>query len=115
MNRNALILATLIGTVLQLAMVVSGHFVPAVKGAFMWGGLSLSLVAGLIYGVRARGSWAWTLVGGLIAGAVCAFIGIFVSWLLKDVPTFVLAMGTVSSGITGLIGGAVGKVFARKV
>ncbi len=31
MNRNALIRATLIGTVLQLAMVIAGHYVPFVR------------------------------------------------------------------------------------
>src|ERR1700744_2628306 len=114
MNRNALISATLIGTVLQVAMVVAGHYVPAVRTAYMWGGLGLSLIAGLIYAIRARGGWTWALVGGLIAGGVSAVIGILVSYLCKDVPLSLVALGGGSSAVTGVIGGAIGKVLAKK-
>ena len=51
-------------------MVVAGHYIPAVRTAYMWGGLGLSLIAGLIYAIRARGGWTWALLGGLIAGGV---------------------------------------------
>jgi hypothetical protein len=114
MNRNALLTATLIGTVAQVAMVVIGHYVPAVRGAYMWGGLGLSLLAGLIYAWRAKGGWVGALVGGLIAGAVCALIGIGVSYLMKDVPMSLIALGTASSAVTGLIGGAVGKLIPAR-
>ncbi len=114
MNRNALLTATLIGTVLQVAMVAIGHYVPPVRLAYMWGGLGLSMIAGLIYAVRARGSWTWALVGGLIAGGVSAVIGILVSYLFKDVPLSLVALGGGSSAVTGVIGGAIGKVLARK-
>jgi hypothetical protein len=111
MNRSALIRATLIGTVLQLAMIIAGHFIPFVKdNVFMWGGMALSLVAGLMYAFGARSKLSDSLLGGAIAGAVCALIGIAVSVLLGDTPPFVLAAGTLMSAITGLIGGGIGKV-----
>jgi hypothetical protein len=113
MNRNALIFATVIGTVAQVAMVAVGHFVPAVRGAYMWGGLGLSLVAGLLYAWKARGAWGGALIGGLVAGGVCAVIGIAVSYLLKDVPMSLIALGGGSSAVTGLIGGAIGKLMTR--
>lgn len=114
MNRSALIRATLIGTVLQLLMVISGHFVPAIAGLFAVVGMLISLVAGLLYARAAKGSWGDSVIGGLIAGGVCAFLGILVSYLLKDVPVDILWMGTLGSAIAGLVGGVIGKlVFAR--
>jgi hypothetical protein len=53
------------------------------------------------------------VVGGLVAGAVCALIGIFVSYVLGDVPASLLALGTVSSAVTGAFGGWVGRLFFR--
>jgi hypothetical protein len=114
MNRNALIRPTLIGTVLQLLMVVSGHFVPAIAAQFAIVGMLISLVAGVLYVRAARGGWGDSLIGGLIAGGLCAFLGILVSYLLKDVTVDILWMGTAGSAVAGLVGGAIGKlVFAR--
>lgn len=48
-------------------------------------------------------------VGGAIAGAACALIGIAVSYLLGDVAVTVLVLGTVSSAVTGAIGGWSGR------
>ena len=49
-------------------------------------------------------------VGGLIAGGLCAFIGICVSYALGDVTAIILAMGTLSSAVTGAIGGWLGRL-----
>ena len=54
------------------------------------------------------------LLGGLLAGGLCAFIGIVVSYLLGDVTAMILVMGTASSAVTGAIGGWLGKLFAGK-
>ena len=114
MNRQALIRATLIGAVLQLAMVIAGHFVPAIANLFAVGGMLISLVAGLLYARAAKGGWGDSVLGGLIAGGVCAFLGILVSYLLEDVTVDILWMGTAGSAVAGLVGGAIGKlVFAR--
>ena len=107
LNRRALTTATLIGTVLQVGMVVSGHTNPAVKNLFAVGGMTISLVAGVAYVLLAprtddRSSLS---LGGTVAGALCALIGIGVSWWLGDVPASLLALGTVSSAVTGAIGG----------
>ena len=106
-NRRALTTATLIGTVLQVGMVVSGHTNPAMKNLFAVGGMTISLVAGVAYVLLAprtddRSSLS---LGGTIAGALCALIGIAVSYVLGDVPASLLALGTLSSAVTGAIGG----------
>jgi hypothetical protein len=76
--------------------------------------MTLSLIAGVIYAALARGSSTGSAVtGGVLAGAICALIGIAVSYALKDVPASLLALGTLSSAVTGAIGGWAGKFFAR--
>ena len=113
-NSRALLIATIVGTVLQVAMVVAGHSNKSIAGMFAVGGMGFSLVAGIIYAVTARSGTTMSLVtGGLAAGALCAFIGTFVSYMLHDVPMSLLALGTISSAVTGAIGGAIGKFFAR--
>ena len=76
--------------------------------------MGISLLAGLAYARWApRASASAAAVGGLVAGAVCAFIGILVSYLLGDVPASLLALGTVSSAVTGALGGWIGRMLFR--
>jgi hypothetical protein len=115
MNSRALTLATVVGTVLQLAMVLAGHSNKSIAALFAVGGMGISLVAGLLYTVMAKGGRTGSLaLGGLIAGGVCALIGIIVSYALGDVPALILVMGTASSAATGMIGGLAGRLLARK-
>jgi hypothetical protein len=115
MNKQRLIVATLIGSILQVAMVVAGHWLPAVRDGFMFGGLGLSLAAGAIYVLGGRSSWGSAAAGGAIAGAVSAFAGIAVSCLLGDVAASLLLLGTSGSAVTGLIGGLIARPFAKGV
>jgi hypothetical protein len=111
MDRNALVLAGCIGLVLQLVMIVAGHFVPVIRDkGFMIGGLLISLVAGLIYARLAHAGWDSSLIGGAIDGGACALIGIAASVALGDTPPFVLIAGTLTSMVTGVVGGALGKL-----
>ncbi|MBX3481462.1 MAG: hypothetical protein KF842_13790 [Caulobacter sp.] len=114
MNRKALVHASVVGTGLQLAMIIAGHFIPFIKdNLFAIVGMLISLIAGLIYARAARGALADGLVGGALAGGVCALIGIVASFALGDVPAMVIAFGTLSSAVTGAIGGAIGKVLSK--
>jgi hypothetical protein len=114
-TRRGLIMATAIGTVAQIVMVVVGHSSPAVAQMFAVGGMGISLLAGLGYTLTTPTPTASSAVlGGAIAGGVCALIGIAVSFALKDVPAFLLAAGTLSSAFTGAIGGALGRALGRK-
>src|SRR5512146_2932133 len=101
MNPRALFTAILLGTVLQLAMVVAGHSNRSIANLFAVMGMSISLLAGIAYAFLARGgSPASLAVGGLIAGALCALLGIVVSVALGDVPALILVVGTASSALT---------------
>jgi hypothetical protein len=108
LNFRQVQIASAIGTVLQLAMVVVGHFVPAVAAQFAAGGMAISAIAGVLYGrsVAAAGAAA---LGGAFAGGECALIGIAVSCALGDVGAMVLLFGTLASAVTGLIGGVAGR------
>lgn len=110
-----LVLATLAGTILQVFMVMAGHTNADIASMYAVGGMGFSLAAGMIYGVMAQGtSTGQAAIGGLLAGAICALIGIGISWQLGDVPASLLALGTLSSAVTGGIGGAVGRIVARR-
>jgi hypothetical protein len=115
-NRRALALASLVGTVLQVAMVVTGHTNDSIKGLFAVGGMGLSLLAGVLYVLWAPRQTEYSpTLGGLLAGAICALIGIGVSFGLGDVPASLLALGTISSAVTGAIGGWVtSRLVSRK-
>lgn len=105
---------TLAATAAQVGMVVAGHYSAAVAGGFALGGMGISLLAGVFYARIARGSWAMSLIGGLLSGGVCAFLGIGVSVFFGDVPPSLLAFGTAGSAVAGLIGGAAGKATAPR-
>jgi hypothetical protein len=115
-NSRAILIASFIGTVLQVAMVVTGHSNASVAAMFAVGGMSISLIAGLIYGYLSKGprNLGSLIAGGATAGGICAFIGILVSHLMGDVPPSLLLLGTVSSVVTGAIGGAIGKAFGGR-
>jgi hypothetical protein len=109
-NTRAVVLASTLGTVLQVAMVLAGHSTPSIAALYAVGGMGFSFIAGIAYAMWARGSTTSSLVvGGLLSGAICAFIGIFVSYLLGDVPVSLLTLGTLSSAATGAVGGWLGK------
>jgi hypothetical protein len=105
---RALWRAMLVGTVLQVAMVVGGHYVPAIKSLFAPGGMLISAAAGWMFGRLSGGARGASAVGGLFAGAACAFLGILESFYLGDVPATLLLLGTASSAVTGAIGGLLG-------
>lgn len=109
-DNKALTNSIVAGSVLQCAMVIAGHFVPYIAlNVFMFGGMGISALAGLLYG-RAVGSYNGAVGGGAIAGAVCALIGIALSVELGDTPAEILVMGTGSSAVAGAIGGIMGRL-----
>jgi hypothetical protein len=111
MNVQALLTATGIGLAAQLAMVIAGHYVAFVRdNVFAIGGMLISLIVGLVFARLATTGWAPSLVGGLLAGGVCALLGIGVSVVLKDTVLPILLVGSAGSAVAGLIGGAVGKL-----
>jgi hypothetical protein len=111
MDRKALLTAAVAGTVAQVLLVVVGHFVSFVAdNLFALGGVAISVAAGVIYARRADPAGP-VLLGGAVAGGLCAVIGIAVSAALGDVPWLVLLVG----GLASAAGGAAGAGIARAV
>jgi len=108
-DTKSLATATIVGTVLQLAMVIAGHFEPFIASkVFMFGGMGISALAGFLAG-RGASVYGAAALTGAVAGGVCALIGIAVSVLLGDTHAMILAFGTLSSAVTGVIGGLIGR------
>jgi hypothetical protein len=109
-GKSGLVTWTIIGTIAQVAMVVAGHFNPAIAQLFAIVGVSISALAGLGYALRtATPSTGRAALGGAIVGGVCALLGIALSFGLGDVTAFILLAGTGSSAVGGAIGGAIGR------
>lgn len=116
MDNRALTIATVAGTIAQLAMVISGHFDASIAALFAVGGMTISLAAGLLYGLKARqATLGNSALGGFLAGGICALIGIAVSYFLGDVTATILVFGTLSSAVAGAIGGPVGRLIATRL
>ena len=113
-QRTELVKATALGTVLQLGMVLTGHWLPSVAQLFALVGVTISFVAGLAFTTWARPEGLGVAAGGgAVAGGVCALLGIAVSLLLGDVTASVLVFGTVGSSVTGALGGVAGRYVPR--
>ncbi len=114
MSPKPMILALLLGTLLQVAMVVIGHATVAVASLFAPLGMAISLIAGFLYARWAQAPRGSSVRGGAIVGGVCALIGIIVSYALGDVTAWILFLGTLSSAFTGAIGGLIGQIVASR-
>ena len=113
MDLRTLLIATGVGLAAQLAMVIAGHWSVFIKdNVFAIGGMLISLAAGVLFAKLAGVGWAPSLIGGLIAGGVCALLGIGVSVGLRDTLPMILLIGTSGSAVAGLVGGAIGKLLA---
>lgn len=112
---RAVVRATLVGTVLQMLLAVTGHYEPAVARLFAVLGVLLSLVAGLLAGLWLSGAGrVKAALCGLFAGAACALVAIGESAVLKDVPLWAVPFGTAMSAIAGAIGGLLALALRRQ-
>lgn len=116
MDMRVLMTATAIGTAGQVAMVLAGHYNRGVANFFALGGMTISLLAGLLFALWIRQTTlGGAALGGLLAGGICALIGIAISYALGDVTASILLLGTISSVVTGAIGGSLGWLIATRL
>jgi hypothetical protein len=113
LSYRALVSATLVGTILELIMVTTGHTNLEVRGIYPVAGMGISGIAGILYTVISTEVITRdNVIGGAIAGAISALIGIAVSVGMGDVVPLVLVVGTASSAVTGAVGGWLGRLFS---
>ncbi|MEO8139609.1 MAG: hypothetical protein ABI742_08190 [Gemmatimonadota bacterium] len=108
---NPLIRAALLGTILQVAMVVLGHSSPAVTQLFPIVGTGIGGLAGVLAGAWSPERSIGRAAGqGGVAGGAGALLGTIISNLLGDVPLSIIAIGTGASAGAGAIGAIVGRM-----
>lgn len=106
--------AIIVGTMLQAAMMVLGHFFPWIRvHVFLFGGMMISATAGYLYAMDYGAGFGRGIFGGAIVGGVCGLFGLAVSILLGDTPVVLLALWTAIFTLTGVAGGFWGEVAAR--
>lgn len=109
MNQGALTKATITGTLLQVIMVVVGHFVPAVASSFPVVGTGIGAVTGYLFSKwGGRPTRMASASGGALAGGVAGMLGTVLSAALGDVPMSTIGVATISTVVAGVLGGAVG-------
>jgi hypothetical protein len=106
---------TMIGTVLQVGMILLGKMVPMVAQNFALGGTGIAAATGVIASMMAKpAGMGGAAGGGAVAAGVSALIGTLVSLATGQTPMETVAIGTGSSVVAGAIGGVVGQLFAGK-
>jgi hypothetical protein len=102
------------GIILQLTLVVIGHYVGWVRdNAYEFGGMMIAGVAGLLYARDFAKGYAKGALGGAIVGGACGVIGLCAANILGDVPLIALAIGSVIVVLVGAIGGLFGQMAAN--
>ncbi len=105
---------TVIGGVMQLIMVLVGHWVAVIADAFPILGTLIALTVGLLFARDAGGGLWGAIVGGALAAGISALVGVAVSFALGDVARDVILIATVSGLVAGAVGGAIGNATSRQ-
>jgi len=106
---------TIIGTVLQVGMILLGKAMPMIGQNFATGGTAIAVVTGVLASrMGSATSTGSAAGGGAVAAGVSAFIGTVVSLLTGQTPMETIAIGTGSSVVAGAIGAAVHQMLAGK-
>lgn len=112
---NATMKAAIVSVVLQVIMVVVGHYVPQVANLFPVAGTGIGGIAGLLNGIwSANASQPQAAGGGAVAGGTGGLLGTILSRVLGDVPTSTIAVGTGSTVVAGVIGSLIGKFLGSR-
>ncbi len=117
MNNQVLTRSAIVSTILQVVMVLVNHYAPALAGPMLApiGGTGIGLVAGVLYGLWAKGgTLGQNAAGGAAAGVVGGVLGSLLSMGLGDVPAATVGVAGVSTAVSGAIGGAIGRMFGQK-
>jgi len=94
-------------TVLQVLMVIGGHFSEALLNRYAVLGTIIPLIIGAWFGSTEPKTLGRAAAGGFVIGVVPAAIGIMVGILFGDQSWALLPVGAVASGLTGLVGSVI--------
>jgi hypothetical protein len=106
---------TMIGTVLQVAMILLGKVSPMVGQNFAIGGTSIAAITGVLASMMGKpAGMGGAAGGGAVAAGVSALIGTVVSMATGQTGMETIAIGTGSSVVAGALGGIVGQLLGGK-
>jgi len=106
--------ATLVGTILQIAVVVLGHFIPFISlHASLFAVMFIAGLAGLFYARDLDRGWALGTLGSVIAGTIGALIGIAMAVAIGDKPASLIRFVIVASLLSSAAGGPFGQMAAN--
>jgi len=106
--------AAITGIVLQITMVMIGHYVPWISGnSYLFGTMMISGVAGLLYARDFAKGYAKGALGGAVTGGACGIIGISAANILGDAPLIAIPAGAAITVLIGAIGGLFGQMAAN--
>ena len=101
---SSLVRPILVGTGLQLALVIAGHYSPAVAQLFPIAGTSIGGLAGLLASSGTPQGAGTAAKNGALAGGLGGLTGTIVSYLLSDIPMATIGIGTGASALAGALG-----------
>ena len=106
---------TVIGTVLQVGMILLGMVSPVIGQNFAIGGTSIAAATGVIAALMARPAGVGGAAGGgAIAAGVSALIGTLASMATGQTGPDTILIGTGASVMAGALGGIVGQLVGGK-
>ena len=106
--------AAIVGVVLQVALMVAAHFNAFVEQqVFLLGGMTISAVAGYLYGMDTGKGYFTSATMAAIIGGGSALIGVGVSVLLRDAPPHIVPLFTTICVVVGAVGGLFGQMSAN--
>ena len=104
----------ILGIVLELTMVVAGHYIPWIRANFYdFGAMMFAGLAGLLYARDFAKGYAKGALGGAVVGGTSGLIGISAANMLGHVALIVLPVGTAITILVGAIGGLWGQLGAN--
>lgn len=111
---SSLLRPMIVSTGLQLAMVIAGHYSPAIAQLFPIAGTGIGGVAGVLAALGGRQGAGTAAKHGLLAGGVGGLIGTIVSYVLGDIPAFTIGVGTGAAGVAGAFGALAGRLIGQR-
>ena len=106
--------AAIVGVVLQVALMVAAHFNAFVEQqVFLLGGMTISAVAGYLYGMDTGKGYFTSATMAAILGGGTALVGVGVSVALHDAPAHIVPLFTTICVVTGAVGGLFGQMSAN--
>jgi hypothetical protein len=112
LDSRLILRAAVIGTVLQLALALAGHFIASLPQFFLFGRMMLAATAGYLYGLSFGAGYGRGALGGAIAGGLCAVAGLTASVVLGETPAHEVSTEACIALLMGAVGGAFGQMGA---